>query len=308
MLSKSIRSFGLACISLFPVYVFAEKADLDFTRFEAVKVSQDQFKFVEGPAWDGKDLLYFTDIPNNAIYAYSLANNSFRQILNDSEGTNGLLFTRDAALLLCQQDSGRISRMTLTNMERTPLVESFEGSRFNRPNDLVMDKTGGLYFTDPSWADERPQTIKGVYYLSAAGKLRRVISDMDKPNGVVLSPDEKFLYVVDSANYKIRRYHMNTAGKPKDVRVFAELNYKDIRQPSNADGLAMDTDGRLYVSYRFGVGVFNEGGTHLGTIKVAEEPSNLEFAGAQMNELFITAHTNLYKVQLPVRGLRFPQK
>lgn len=308
MLVKSLRNFGLALTGLAAACAFAEKTGLDFSQFEAIKVSQDQFSFVEGPAWDGKDLLYFTDIPNNAIHAYSLSNNSFRQVLNDSEGTNGLLFTPAGTLLLCQQDSGRISEMTLANMQRKPLVETFEGKRFNRPNDLVLDKKGGLYFTDPSWAEERPQQIKGVYYLSAEGKLTRVISDMDKPNGLVLSPNEKYLYIVDSANYKIRRYKIGDAGKLKDLRIFAELNYKDIRQPSNADGIAMDTDGRLYVSYRFGVGVFDENGTHLGTIKTPEGPSNLEFAGAQMNELFITAHTNLYKATLPVRGLRFPQK
>lgn len=294
-------------VSLLCAHVFAEAGQPDFSAFTPVKISSDQFRFVEGPAWDGEDLVYFTDIPNNAIHTYSLKKQEFTLFLEESQGTNGLLFSRDGLLLLCQQDSGMLGALDLNSKKLTALVESYAGKRFNRPNDLVMDKSGGIYFTDPSWSQDRPQAIKGVYYLSATGELTRLVEDMDKPNGIILSPDEKVLYVVDSANYAIRRYKVNAPGKLAAMKVFAELDNKNIDQPSNADGLAIDTEGRLYVSYRFGVSVFDKSGEHLGTIKLAEGPSNLEFAGKEMNILFITAHTNLYKAVLPVTGVRFPR-
>lgn len=298
----------LACLC-FALFSCKNKGneEIDFSAFTPEKLSQNQFEFVEGPAWDGEDLIYFSDIPNTSVHSYNLETGEFTQVLNDSNGANGLLFNREGELLFCEQDTGLISAYNLSSRNRRNLVNNYQGTRFNRPNDLVMDKRGGIYFTDPSWSDERPQLVKGVYYLNNAGELTRVVDNMDKPNGIILSPDEKYLYIVDSAHYKIRRYTLDAPGVLGKEILFAELAYENMKQASNADGLAMDSSGNLFVSYRHGVSVFNSEGKSLGIIKVPEGPSNLEFAGENRNELYITAHTNLYRVTLPVAGLRFPQ-
>lgn len=294
------------CLALFSSNTFASK-EIDFSIFVPEKLSQNQFKFLEGPAWDGDKLIYFSDIPNNSIHSYNTKTGAFTKLLDDSKGANGLMFNRDAELVLCEQETGLISAYNLSTSKKRSLVDSYKGSRFNRPNDLVIDKEGGIYFTDPSWSNERPQRIKGVYYIKSDGELARIVEDMDKPNGIILSPDEKYLYIVDSAHYKIRRYTLKAPGVLGEMQVFAEMAYENARQASSADGLAMDSAGNLFVSYRHGVSVFSAEGKSLGVIKVPEGPSNLEFGGEKMNELYITTPTNLYRVTLPVTGLRFPQ-
>ena len=310
-----MRLFQRIAASIFALHAFASalpamatdtlKVALQNPQVE--KLSTDQFTFLEGPAFDGGHLLYFTDMPANAIYTYDLASKQIAQFMGDTHNGNGLLFNREGKLLLCEQDAGLISAIDLNDKSRVVITSGYEGKRFNRPNDLVMDKSNGIYFSDPSWAPSNPQPLKGVYYTDDKGSTALLVADMDKPNGVVLTADEKYLYVDDSGSDIVRRYPVLAPGKLGEKVDFAKLPGGSLFGGSGADGVAIDVEGRLFVTYRQGIAVFDAKGKMLGNIPFPEQVSNCTFAGKDMNELYVTGRKNLYRVTLPTRGLRFPQ-
>ena len=283
-----------------------EKTLLD-KNIEIQKLSNDEFEFLEGPAWDGDKLVYFTDIPNNTIHTYNLETKKTGVFTNESNGANGLMFDRESHLISCEQNTGLLSRIDISNNAREIIVDSFAGKRFNRPNDLVVDKANGIYFTDPTWADEYPQQHKGLYYQSANGDIEILATDFDKPNGVILSPDEKFLYVGDSNTFNIKRYTILSPGKIGERIDFAELPHEVKSSSSSADGMAISNDGELFVTYQSGVAIFNKEGESLGVIQLPEQPSNATFVGKDLDTLFVTAKHNIYSIKLNVKGIYFPQ-
>ncbi len=276
---------------------------------EVTKLSRDQFEFVEGPAWDNKGTVYFTDIPNNSIYRYNPVSGEFTRITDNSAGTNGLMFNRDNNLLACEQETGALAEWDTDGNRLGTLVAEYNGIRFNRPNDLVVDKSNGIYFTDPSWSEERPQQIKGVYYLDADGNVTRLVEDMDKPNGIILSPDESVLYISDTDSFDVRAYPVIAPGKLGERMTFATLTHPDDYEShiSGADGVAIDVHGNLYVTTRFGVQIFDPQGEFVDLIELPEAPTNCVFSGENLDTLFITARKNVYRIKLNTRGLIFPQ-
>lgn len=273
------------------------------------KLSGDQFDFAEGPAWDNNGGVYFTDIPNNSIYRYDLATKKFTLVTDHTAGANGLMFNRENNLLACEQDIGAISLWNINGTKLETLVAEYDGIRFNRPNDLVLDKSNGIYFTDPSWSEERPQEIKGVYYLDAEGNISRLIEDMDKPNGIILSRDESTLYIADTDSFEVRAYPVAAPGQLGERTVFATLNRPDGYEgkSSGADGVALDSHGNLYITSRFGIQIFSPEGEFIDLIEVPEAPTNCVFTGMDLDTLFITAGKNVYAVKLNTRGVTFPQ-
>ncbi|MGB1926878.1 MAG: SMP-30/gluconolactonase/LRE family protein, partial [Rubripirellula sp.] len=159
---------------------------------------QTGFAFTEGPAWDTSGNLYFSDIPNSTIHVVSKDGNV--DIFTDaSRHTNGTLVDSQGRLLACQMDGQVVAYNTETKASMV-LADSFDGKRFNAPNDLVIDKRGGIYFTDPLFRapDPLPQGIQSVYYISRSGKITRVTDHIAAPNGIALSPDGKSLYIAPS--------------------------------------------------------------------------------------------------------------
>lgn len=264
------------------------------------------FQFTEGPAADSQGRLYFSDVAGNKIYRLD-ADRKLSIFLEPSSHANGLFFDHQGHLIVAQMD-GRVVRVNIATKEVTPIVETFEGKRFNAPNDLAIDRDGGVYFTDPRFRapDPWPQVKEAVYYVSPKGEIRRVISDVETPNGVLLSPDEKTLYVVPTLKKEILAYDVKSGGELGPSRVFASLN-----QPENGkgaspggDGLTVDAHGNLYVTSALGLQVFNSEGKHLGTLKFPEQPSNATFGGPDLKTLFVTARKSLYAVDLGVAGHR----
>lgn len=276
---------------------------------DPVKVFSD-FKFTEGPAFDLKGNLYFTDIPANRIYKVD-TDGKLSVFLEPSNHCNGLMLDGSGKLLACEMD-GRLVSINLKTRKVTPLVSEYEGKRFNAPNDVVVDSTGGIYFTDPHFRapEPLPQGTVAVYYRSADGKVSRIIDDIKAPNGVILSPDEKTLYIIPSMQKEMMAYPVTAPGKIGKGRVFCTLKQAEgYKEPgSGGDGLTIDTNGNLYITTGLGLQVFSPEGKLLGIIDVPEKPANVTFGGKDNSSLFITARTSLYRVDTQAQGHRFPGK
>lgn len=274
-----------------------------------VKLFTD-FKFTEGPAFDLKGNLYFTDIPDNKIYKVN-SKGKLSVFLEPSNFCNGLMLDGANNLLACEMD-GRLVSINLKNKKVTPLATEYQGKRFNAPNDLVIDRTGGVYFTDPHYRapEPLPQGKTAVYYRSADGKVTRLVDNLKAPNGVILSPDEKTLYVIPSMQKEMWAYPVTSPGKIGKGRVFCTLQQQEgYKEPGRGgDGLTIDTKGNLYITSGLGLQVFSPEGKLLGIIPVPEKPANVTFGGKDNASLFITARNSLYRIDTKAKGHRFPGK
>lgn len=267
---------------------------------EPIRRVSTGFAFTEGPASDIKGNIYFTDVSRNRIHKLDLQD-QLSTFLEDSQGSNGLMFDSNERLTVCQSSLGRIIKIDINSKAIEPIAEQFQGKRFDRPNDLVIDKQGGVYFSDPVFSGAMIQDKMGVYYVSADGQVSRVIDNLSRPNGVILSPDEKTLYVLSGAS-NVMAYPVNSPGQLGQGRVFVQL-----QSTSNGDGMTVDTQGNLYLT-RPGINaieVVTAQGKSLGLIQVPESPSNCTFGGADFKTLYITARTSVYSAKMAVVGHRF---
>ena len=271
-------------------------------------------QFTEGPAWDGQNTLYFSDIPANHIYAFHSDRpaSDAPAIFADASGhTNGLMFAGDGALYACSMD-GALVAFDIGSGEQAVLAGRYRGERFNAPNDLVIDRTGGVYFTDPRFRapSPLPQGIEAVYYRAADGKVTRIISDLDgkAPNGVILSPDEATLYIVCSMQAEVMAYPVQSPGQIGAGTAFATLNQPAGKSGNGGDGLTVDAAGNLYITTGLGLQVVSPEGKVLGVIELPEQPANATFGGPDGKTLFATARTGLYAVPMEVRGHVFSGK
>ena len=265
-----------------------------------VKQVHTGFEFTEGPAADASGNLYFTDIPKNRIHKLD-ASGMLSIFVEPSGHCNGLMVAGDR-LLACEMD-GRLKQYNLADAKEAALAEQYEGKRFNAPNDLVIDQSGGIYFTDPRFRapDPWPQGKEAVYYRAADGKVTRLIDDRKAPNGVILSPDEKTLYVIPSMEKEMWSYPIEAPGKLGAGKVLCELRQKDGGS-SGGDGLTIDTAGNLYITSAMGIQVVNPGGKILGVIAFPEQPANVTFGGPDHRTLFVTARKSLYSVAMEATG------
>jgi len=309
-----LMAIGVVCFaSVAPGQVSSGLEGIVAEDAELVKLNaHQQFAFTEGPCWDGKSTLYFSDIPNNRIMKL-LPDGTFTVFREPSGGANGLMFDAEGNLISCNGGARQVTMLDRDGTVKAVLAEGYEGKRLNSPNDLVIDSKGGIYFTDPRFGNQDgvEQDKEAVYYRRTDGTLVRVVDDMIKPNGVILSPDENTLYVGDSAREYIRAYDVEPDGTVTNGRDFARLPpvMRSGREKRNvADGLAMDVEGNLYVAASSGIEVFDRNGDYLGAIEVPEPPANCTFGGTDYKMMFITARTSVYRVKLKVPGVSFPVK
>jgi gluconolactonase len=275
------------------------------------------FSFTEGPLWRPDGRLWFSDLVANKLRAVTpdgkdsvvidQAGGPTNAPAGSYIGPNGMIADKDGTVLLCQHANRRIVRVG-KDLAMTPVVEKFEGKRFNSPNDLVYKLDGSLYFTDPPYGlvkqDEDPAKelkFNGVYRY-ANGKTQVLVKDLTRPNGLAFSPDEKVLYVANSEPKRLwMRYDVAADGSVSKGSVFADVTAeKDTGVP---DGLKVDALGNIYATGPGGVWVFSADGKHLGTIKTPESPSNVNW-GDDGKTLYITAVTSVYRLKTSVTGAK----
>ena len=273
-----------------------------------IKKAHSDFKFVEGPAADTDGNVYFTDIPNEKIHKIDAMGNLsvFRE---KSNFANGLMVNAKGEVVACEM-AGAVVAISKDGKERRVIADKHDGKRFNAPNDLVIDKAGGVYFTDPSFRAPMPlpQGKTCVYYADGSGKVTRLIDDLPNPNGVLLSPDEKTLYVFPSGQKQMMSYPVEAPGKIGKGKVFCELEQAKEKGNSGGDGGTVDEKGNVYITSGTGLQVFDPSGKKLGTIKFPEQPANATFGGKDMKTLYVTARTSVYTCPMEVAGHRFPGK
>lgn len=298
MMMKRFKSVFVCWLVAFGIPVAAEDAP-SITASEVVKVA-DGFRFTEGPVWMPDGYLLFSDIPANKIMKWQDENVTvFRE---DSGQSNGLTLDKDGRLIACEHGNRRVSR-TEADGTITVIAETYKGKKFNSPNDCVVRSDGTIFFTDPDYGlGNRPAEIgfNGVYRVNPGEEPVLLADDFNKPNGILLSPDETKLYVADTANNHVRVFEVAGDGSVSGGSVLCSMQHPD--------GMAIDVNGNLYVTASTGVEVFNHEGKKIGTIQVPLPPANCGFGGGEYKTLFITARTGLFKVETTHAGLPIGKK
>jgi gluconolactonase len=257
------------------------------------------FSFTEGPTADKKGNIYFTDQPNNKILVWN-EKSGLSTFLEPCGRSNGMAFDRKGNLWTCADDKGELWMIT-PEKKVEKISASFDGHRYNGPNDVWIAPNGGLYFSDPFfvrnyWEHKTmTQDKQCVYYLKPDHKtVVRIVDDLLQPNGVIGTPDGKTLFIADMQGRKTYSYTINSDGSLSDKKLFCEMG---------SDGLTIDSDGNLYLVGR-GVTVFDKTGKKIGNIPVPEGwTANICFGGKDFKSLFITASKGLYRIKMKVKGV-----
>ena len=258
------------------------------------------FLFTEGPACDSEGNVYFTDQPNDRIMIWS-ADGKLSTFMQPCGRSNGLCFDNQGKLVSCADEHNELWSIDVKTKQHTVLVKDYNGKLLNGPNDVWVRPDNGLYFTDPYYPREywhrgpKEQDVEAVYFLSADRKtLKRVVSDMIRPNGIIGTPDGKTLYVSDIDGHKTYSYAIQNDGSLSDKKLFCEMG---------SDGMTIDDAGNVYLT-NHGAFAFDKDGKQVLKIDVPEGwCGNICFAGRDRQTLFITASKGIYGIRTRTRGV-----
>lgn len=278
------------------------------------RLLHDHGVFTEGPVWFADhECLLWSDIPANRIMRLT-ADESVSVFRSDSNHTNGNTRDRQGRLVSCEHSERRVTRTEIDGTI-TVLADSFEGKPLNSPNDVVVRSDGSLWFTDPDYGirlhipdGAKQQAGDYVFRIDpASGAVTAVARDFDKPNGLAFSPDERVLYVADSAvtdgperNSHIRRFDVRNDGTLNGGEVFATT----LGVP---DGMRVDVEGNVWASAGAKIDVYAPGGALLGQIvDFPAAVTNLTFGGRDRDRIFVTAGGSLFAIGVAVEGAQRP--
>jgi gluconolactonase len=285
------------------------------------KLEADNVAAGEGPSWDPAGFLYFTGRGRISRRDTQGRITVFRESAN---GANGTLVDALGRLVVCEAAARRVTR-TGSDGAITVLTGNYQGRKYNSPNDLTIDSKGRIYFSDPRYGSrEGMEMIEGVYRIDAPGKVSRVIGgEVERPNGVLVSPDDKHLYVADNNNNtvggarKLWRFDLRPDGTVNPASRKLIFDWRTARGP---DGVKMDQQGRLFVAgglnkphppyetieeFKGGIFILSQEGKLLEFVAIPrDEVTNCAFGGADGKTLFITAGGSLWSVPLRTPGWR----
>ena len=290
--------------------LFAEGAQLEKVFTGAV--------FSEGPASDRNGHVLFTDCSENLIYSFDESTKETSIWSDNSAHANGMNFDSQGRLVVCCDGKNYPSnpaggahavRRYEKNGTVTTLAESFQGKKLNGPNDLCFDNEGRIYFTDPRYGDKSDieQDVMAVYCIDLDGTLTRVIEDLESPNGILISKDNKFLFLVDhnldpGGARTLVKYKSNSAGGWIKDKVLL-----DFGSDYGMDGMVFDQEENIYVTggsgETGGVHIVSSFGEFKGFIPTPEVPGNCTFSGKNLDYLYICASTSLYRIKMHAKGL-----
>jgi gluconolactonase len=272
--------------------------------------------FAEGPAADAAGNVYFSDCPNNRILVYRPDTGQTEVWQEPSGRANGMNFDAEGRLVTCcdGKDGGAraVQRYEPDGTIKT-LASHYNGKLLNAPNDLCFDQAGRIYFTDPRYGfkEDLEQDCMAVYRLDLDGSLTRVIDDLETPNGILITPDNRTLYLVDhnpepGGARTLVAYDLDDAGVWQQRAVL-----HDFGDGYGGDGMVLDIAGNIYLTAgedeRAGIYIFSPEGNQIGFIPVPETPGNCTFGGPDLSTLYIAASESLYRIKLKTSGqLAYP--
>ncbi|MGA9786889.1 MAG: SMP-30/gluconolactonase/LRE family protein [Candidatus Sulfotelmatobacter sp.] len=316
-------------ISEVPAQIIRNESALDEIVPPGAKIEKlaGGFLFTEGPVWvprteDNDGYLLFSDPNNNLIYRWTqdgqlsifMTKSGYRgmDIGEFSQpGSNGLTLDKQGRLTIDQQGNRRVVRLE-KNGQLTVMGDRYEGKRLNSPNDLVYKSDGALYFTDPPFGlpkffdDARKELpYSGVFRVPPDGKdIQLLTRELNGPNGLAFSPDEKYFYVDnwDEKKKIIMRYEVKADGALSNGEVFFDMT--SAQGEDALDGMKIDQKGNLYVSGPGGLWIISPEGRHLGTIIAPEHPHNFAWGDDDGKTLYLCARTGLYRIHLLIAGVR----
>lgn len=279
-----------------------------------VVVIKSGFQGTEGPIGMPDGSLIFTETQANRITRIA-PDGTTSTFLENTNGSNGLAWDSKGRLISVQTTPGQTKiGVIYPKGSEAVISDSFDGKAFGRPNDLVVSTKGGIYFTEPgpnqvagAPPPAAPPLPPAVYYIAPGGKAIMVADGIRRPNGILLSRDEKTLYVNDTQGEYLLAFDVESNGTVKNRRNFAKYQGATTGPngvSSGADGLAIDNDGRIYAATSAGVEVFGPKGEHLGTIPVSRAPQNIAFAGKDKKTLYIVGRGSAFKVDLQAAGFK----
>ncbi|MDB5699244.1 MAG: SMP-30/gluconolactonase/LRE family protein [Alphaproteobacteria bacterium] len=295
-----------------------------------IEIVAEGFTWTEGPVWIDEDrALLFSDVPENRIYRWS-ENDGVSVFLDPSgydgpdpsgfrePGANGLIRGPGNSILLADHGNRAIARLDLETRQKSFLASHYRGKRLNSPNDLVRASDGTIYFTDPPYGlaglNESPLKelpFNGVYRIDPDGGIALLDEGVSFPNGIILSPDERTLYVACSDPRRAiwLAYQLDRRGGVVSRRVFADMtaSVDPERRPGLPDGMAIDAAGNLFATGPGGIIIFAPDGIMLGQISVGTAIANCTF-GEDGGTLFLAAHHRVARVRTRTVGLGSPHE
>jgi gluconolactonase len=273
----------------------------------------EEGEFTEGPAVAPDGAIYFSDI-GNRILKFDPKTRRVSVAREPSGRANGLMFDPQGRLVACEGASGGNRRVSITEAsgEVRTLADRWQGKRFNSPNDLVIDRAGRVYFTDPRYvgSESREIDFEGVFLVTPDGSVALATRDVQKPNGIVLSPDGATAYVADNnpnGNRHLAAFGVRPDGTLGDKRVLFDFG----AGKRGIDGMAVDVGGNVYATAGTkdlaGVYVFGPKGETLAYIRTPGDPTNCVFGiGNEAKTLYITAQGSkrfgLFRIRLAHEG------
>jgi gluconolactonase len=267
-------------------------------------------EFTEGPAEGPDGCIYFSDI-GNRIMKFDPKTGKTTAFRDPSGRSNGMKFDAQGRLIVCEgANTGGNRRISITEKDGTvkTLADKWDGKKFNSPNDLTLDAKGRIFFSDPRYVgnEKRELDTESVYRIDPDGKVTLVVKDVTKPNGLVISPDGKTLYVAESNSNPNRPRQLLAYPLKADGTVGAQKVLYDFGKERGIDGMTVTTDGTIVATAGSkdagGVYFISPEGKKLGFLHTPEDPSNCCFAGEDRKTLYVTAGVSLYRIKMAVAG------
>jgi gluconolactonase len=279
-----------------------------------VQLVKDGYDSVEGPMPQADGGVIFTNYRAHRIERIA-PDGSASAWWEGAGGANALTTTPNGEVVATLNEIHAIGVVRPGEAARV-LVDQYQGRPFNRPNDLVANRRGDIYFTDtvPLTATGPATIPSALYELTSRGELLRIDTEVARPNGVALNPDERTLYLANTSGEWVFAFTLDGKGHASHKREFAKLalpppqNGVAATGGAGADGLAVDEKGRLYAATTVGVQVFSPKGEPLGIIVLPKQPQNLAFSGPGRGSLFVVGRGAVYRITTLTRGPRRTSK